>query len=758
MGLATVHTPEVTERRLRRPNDRGQVGTNDAAARHTHMGRPRRRISPIGSGHCCREVLVYRGQELLGGQPGLVGADQQREVLGHLALFDGLHADAFEGLGERRHLGGAVKLAAVLDATGPRVDRGDRVGGGRLAELVLAEVSGHRAVRSLGLDGLAVGGHQHRGHQAERAVSLRDGVGLDVTVVVLAGPDVSALPLHARSHHVVDQPVLVGQTGSVVRLLELLVEDLLEDVLEGAVISLEDGVLGREVDRVLALQAVVQLRTGEVLDGLVEVVHPHDDAAIDRDVHNLHLDGLIGGCIRRVPGDRDLARAGNLEVGCLVLVAEGVTADDDRLGPAWHQPRDVAAEDRLAEDGAAEDVADGAIGRGPHLLEAELLDACLVGGDRRALDPNAVLLDGVRGVDRDLVVGLVALLARQVVVLEVDVQIGVDQAVLDELPDDPRHLITIELDDGVLHLDLAHACGSSVRPLVASRHWRKNTLTSRYFGFGLRTSAAQRLARLTGDRISGAIPRAYGALLTSTGIHTLRPKGHSIVSTSPIKVAVTGAAGQIGYSLLFHIASGALFGPEVPVELRLLEITPALKTLEGVVMELDDCAFPTLAGIQMGDDPNTIFEGVNLALLVGARPRGPGMERNDLLAANGAIFTGQGKALNDHAADDVHITVTGNPANTNALIAMSNAPDIPRERFSALTRLDHNRALAQLAAKAGVSVNDIRRMTIWGNHSATQYPDIFHAEVNGQNAAQLVNDQAWLEGDFIPTVQKRGAA
>jgi malate dehydrogenase len=230
------------------------------------------------------------------------------------------------------------------------------------------------------------------------------------------------------------------------------------------------------------------------------------------------------------------------------------------------------------------------------------------------------------------------------------------------------------------------------------------------------------------------------------------------VSTSPIKVAVTGAAGQIGYSLLFHIASGALFGPDVPVELRLLEITPALKTLEGVVMELDDCAFPTLAGVQIGDDPNTMFEGVNLALLVGARPRGPGMERSDLLEANGAIFTGQGKALNDHAADDVRITVTGNPANTNALIAMSNAPDIPRERFSALTRLDHNRALAQLAAKAGVSVNDIRRMTIWGNHSATQYPDIFHAEVNGQNAAQLVNDQAWLEGDFIPTVQKRGAA
>jgi malate dehydrogenase len=230
------------------------------------------------------------------------------------------------------------------------------------------------------------------------------------------------------------------------------------------------------------------------------------------------------------------------------------------------------------------------------------------------------------------------------------------------------------------------------------------------------------------------------------------------MSKTPVKVAVTGAAGQIGYSLLFRIASGAIFGPETPVELRLLEIAPALKALEGVVMELDDCAFPTLAGVQIGDDPNKIFDGVNLALLVGARPRGPGMERRDLLEANGAIFTGQGKALNDHAADDIRVTVTGNPANTNALIAMSNAPDIPRERFSALTRLDHNRSLAQLAAKTGASVNDIRKMTIWGNHSSTQYPDIFHAEVNGKNAAQLVNDQAWLENDFIPTVQNRGAA
>jgi malate dehydrogenase len=225
-----------------------------------------------------------------------------------------------------------------------------------------------------------------------------------------------------------------------------------------------------------------------------------------------------------------------------------------------------------------------------------------------------------------------------------------------------------------------------------------------------------------------------------------------------LKVAVTGAAGQIGYSLLFRLASGSLLGAGRPIELRLLEIEPALKSLEGVVMELDDCAFPTLAGVEIGADATKVFDGVNLALLVGARPRGPGMERADLLEANGAIFTAQGKALNEVAADDIRIGVTGNPANTNALIAMTNAPDISDERFSALTRLDHNRAISQLAAKTGASVTDIKKMTIWGNHSATQYPDIFHAEIAGKNAAETVDDQGWLENDFIPTVAKRGAA
>ncbi len=230
------------------------------------------------------------------------------------------------------------------------------------------------------------------------------------------------------------------------------------------------------------------------------------------------------------------------------------------------------------------------------------------------------------------------------------------------------------------------------------------------------------------------------------------------MSDTPVRVAVTGAAGQIGYAILFRIASGQLLGPDTPVQLSLLEIPPAVKAAEGTAMELDDCAFPLLRGIDISDDPNQAFDGVSVALLVGARPRSKGMERADLLEANGGIFKPQGEALNAHAASDIRVLVVGNPANTNCLIAQSNAPDIPRERFTAMTRLDHNRAIAQLAAKAGVTVDDITNMTIWGNHSATQYPDIFHAKVNGRNAAETVNDQSWLEGDFIPTVQKRGAA
>jgi malate dehydrogenase len=226
---------------------------------------------------------------------------------------------------------------------------------------------------------------------------------------------------------------------------------------------------------------------------------------------------------------------------------------------------------------------------------------------------------------------------------------------------------------------------------------------------------------------------------------------------APVRVAITGAAGQIGYQLAFRIASGQMLGNDQPVILQLLEIPPALPALQGVVMELDDCAFGTLAGIVATDDPNVAFKDTDYALLVGARPRGPGMERNDLLQANAAIFSVQGKAMNEHASRDIKVLVVGNPANTNALIAQSNAPDLNSHNFTAMTRLDHNRAMAQLATKTSSHVNDIRCMTIWGNHSATQYPDINHASVGGKKASDLT-DQEWLADEFIPVVQQRGAA
>ncbi len=230
------------------------------------------------------------------------------------------------------------------------------------------------------------------------------------------------------------------------------------------------------------------------------------------------------------------------------------------------------------------------------------------------------------------------------------------------------------------------------------------------------------------------------------------------MSKSPVRVTVTGAAGQIGYSLLFRIASGEMLGEDQPVILQMLEITPALGALEGVAMELDDCAFPLLAGTVQTDDANVAFGDTDYALLVGAMPRKAGMERADLLAANGGIFGPQGQAINASANKDIKVLVVGNPANTNALITLSNAPDIDPRQIQAMTRLDHNRAMSQLAAKTSSSVNDIKKMTIWGNHSSTQYPDLFNCEVNGQNAAAMIDDQAWLEGEFIPTVAKRGAA
>ncbi len=230
------------------------------------------------------------------------------------------------------------------------------------------------------------------------------------------------------------------------------------------------------------------------------------------------------------------------------------------------------------------------------------------------------------------------------------------------------------------------------------------------------------------------------------------------MSNSPVRVTVTGAAGQIGYSLVFRIASGQLLGAERPIELRLLEIPPAMGALEGVAMELIDCAFPLLSGLDLHDDPNDALDGANIALLVGSRPRTKGMERAELLSENGKIFTVQGKALNDRAAEDVSVLVVGNPANTNCLIAMSNAPDIPRERFTSMMRLDHNRAIAQLATKLAVPVSDISQMGVWGNHSPTMYPDLFHAQVRGERAVDVVDDMEWIKDQFLPNVGKRGAA
>jgi malate dehydrogenase len=228
--------------------------------------------------------------------------------------------------------------------------------------------------------------------------------------------------------------------------------------------------------------------------------------------------------------------------------------------------------------------------------------------------------------------------------------------------------------------------------------------------------------------------------------------------SSPVKVTVTGAAGQIGYAILFRVAAGEMLGPDTPVHLDLLEIPDAVKAAEGTAMELDDCAFPLLDGIDIHDDPKTAFDGCNVGLLVGARPRGPGMERSDLLEANGGIFKPQGEAINAGAADDVKVLVVGNPANTNALIARANAPDVPGERFTAMVRLDHNRALAQLAKKLDVDVSAITNMTIWGNHSTTQVPDLGNCQVNGESAWMAVDDAEWILDEFIPTVAKRGAA
>ena len=341
---------------------------------------------------------------------------------------------------------------------------------GLAALLVLAVVPGHGAVRRLGLDRVAIRGEQHRGHQAERAEALRHDVGLHVAVVVLAGPDIAAFPLQGGGDHVVDQPVLVDQAGRLELVGEFGVEDGLEDVLEVAVIGLEDRVLVAEVHAVAARQAVVQAGAGEALDAGVEVVHrPSTHAgALEVEVAELDRAAAVG----RGEGHGHLAGAGDLHLDRAVDVAIGMAADDDRLRPVRHQARHVAADDRLAEDRAVEDVADRAVRAAPHLLQAEFGDARLIRGDGRAFHADAILLDGIGGIDGHLVVGLVAVLDAQVVVFQVHIQVGEDELLLDEPPDDAGHLVSVELDDGGLYLDLCHAGPRGLPPPGAAEALR----------------------------------------------------------------------------------------------------------------------------------------------------------------------------------------------------------------------------------------------------------------------------------------------
>ena len=382
----------------------------------------------------------------------LAGTDQDREVLRHLPLLHRLDADPLERLGEPRHLGRAVQFPTMRQAASPGKDRGDRIGGGGLALLVLAVVPRHRAVGRLRLHGLPVGRHQHAGHQAKRAEALRHDVALHVAVVVLAGPDVAPLPLQRAGHHVVDQAVLVGDPLGIKLRLELGVEDLLEDVFEAAVVDLEDRVLRGEIHGIAPSQAVAKTRPGEVADGVVEVVHRHRDAR-RRKLEDLHLHRLPA--VGRREGERERTLARDLQVGRPVLVAKRMAAHHDRLRPAGDESGNVLDDDRLAKDHAAKDVADRAIGALPHALEVELLDPGLIGRDRGTLHSHAAFPNGVGRVDRHLVGGGVAVFDREVVGADVEVEVGQDQLVLDVLPDDPRHLVAVEIDDRALDLDLS---------------------------------------------------------------------------------------------------------------------------------------------------------------------------------------------------------------------------------------------------------------------------------------------------------------
>ena len=374
-----------------------------------------------------------------------------------MAGFDRLDADFLERVGEVDHLRRAVKFAAADQAARPGEDRRDRVGRGRLAGLMVAEMAGDGAMRRFGLEGFAIRRQQYRRHQAQRAVALRNRVRLHIAVVVLAGPQVTPAPLEVGGDHVVDQAVFIGQPGGLVLAGELGIEDFLEQVLEAPIVGLQNRVLGREIDRILARQAVDEGGAGKTGDRLIGVVHRQRDARPLRLVDFL-LDGRAA--VGRHEGELERALARIAEFAGAVLVAEGMAGDDHRLVPVRNQARHVAADDRFAEDGAVENVADGAVGAAQHFGRTEFLDSAFVVGDRRALDRNAMLPGGIGRIDRDLVAGRVAVLDAEVVVLEVDVQVGVDQLFLDPGPDDAGHFVAVHFDDRVPDFDLDHGLAS----------------------------------------------------------------------------------------------------------------------------------------------------------------------------------------------------------------------------------------------------------------------------------------------------------
>ena len=472
---------KVAETRRRDRRRRGQAGRASGTPPRSHARRSRPKTAPsrqrleprdwlelacadqrLGRGafgHGVAQILLDLVDEAAGRQPRLIGADQESEVLGHGAGLDGRHHDLLQSFGEAEQLVIAVELGAVLQGAAPGKDRRSGVGRGGAALLMLAEVARHGAVRRLGQHGLAVRRHQHARHQPERAEALRHRVGLHVAVVILARPHIAARPFQRRRHHVVDQPVLVGEPARFELRLELGLVDLREQVLEAAVIGLEDRVLGGEIDRHVAVQPVIERGPGEVANRVVEIEHA------ERDTRALELMDLLldARAVLADEGDGELALARHEKVDRAIDVAIGVAADDDRLGPARHQPGHVLADDRLAEDHPAEDVADRAVRRPPHLLEAELLHPHLVRRDGGAFHPDAAVPDGVRGIDGHLIVGRVAILDAEIELEQGQLEMGLDQLVLDHLPDNAGHLVAIEVGDRVLHLDFVHAASLRVK-------------------------------------------------------------------------------------------------------------------------------------------------------------------------------------------------------------------------------------------------------------------------------------------------------